>query len=263
MLHNEPNFFVGAPCVRVQLPHPVHARLLVCFAVVFFRRRSIVIVWHVGSGDNKMFVRPSEAVCAHVVLILLEHDGSARDEEALIVRMDSSAVAAASPFLRTLPQAHITDLKLCLHVPAQEVVDARAQDAWPACEQGVNSVGHREDGVRAKHVVVVYGREAIPDIVHYNLNGTGKKRMGGGGGDETIPEAAPVPHVNTGLKMKELKKIKVGFVKKHTKELYSDHPYRISHIINGSHETNVVRDGIVQVSLEEHIHIRVNAATNQ
>ena len=37
----------------------------------------------------------------------------------------------------------------------------------------------------------------------------------------------------------------------------------VSYLIDGSHEANIIRNGIVQVGLEEYIHIGIDTTTNQ
>mmetsp|Transcript_30092 Transcript_30092/g.63864 ORF Transcript_30092/g.63864 Transcript_30092/m.63864 type:complete len:422 (-) Transcript_30092:235-1500(-) len=235
-LDHDPNLLVGPPRVRVQLPHPVHPRLLVGLAVVLLRRGAVVVVWHVRGGHDEVPVGPREAVRPHVVLVLGQDDGPARDEEARVVGKDRGdvvlVVASAATGPLGLPQVHVPYLELGLHVPSQQVVDPGAEDAGAAGEQRVDRVRHGEHRVWAKHVVVVHGREAVAYVVDDDLNGAGEEGMAWGGGDEAVPEAAAVADLDAGL-------------------------------IDGGHESDIVRDGVVQIGFEEHVHVGVDAAANE
>mmetsp|Transcript_21090 Transcript_21090/g.38129 ORF Transcript_21090/g.38129 Transcript_21090/m.38129 type:complete len:200 (-) Transcript_21090:2337-2936(-) len=195
-------------------------------------RRTIIIIGHVRSGNNEVTVRPREAMRAHVILVLFEDDGSAWDEEAWIIGADRHIVVVSAitdtalggiprlleqgPF--TPPNIHIPNIKFRLHMPPQKIINTRAKDAWSTRKQGIDRVGHGEDGVGTEHIVVIDGGEAVANVVNDNFDGAGEEGVAGGGGDEAVPEAASVSDFDAGL-------------------------------IDRSHETNIIRNGIVQVGL--------------
>lgn len=109
---------------------------------------TIIIVGHVRGSNDEMTVRPSEAVRAHVILVLFEDDGPAGDEKALIVGCYIIVVAIAttlgggilssSPFL--LPDINIANREFRLHMPPQQVINARSQNTRSASEERINRV---------------------------------------------------------------------------------------------------------------------------
>mmetsp|Transcript_30985 Transcript_30985/g.92856 ORF Transcript_30985/g.92856 Transcript_30985/m.92856 type:complete len:539 (+) Transcript_30985:607-2223(+) len=130
------------------------------------------------------------------------------------------------------PRIDVPGLEGRLGMTPQEGVDRHPQHARSGREENVERVGNAQLGIRTEHVIHVDGGETIPNVVHDRLDRLGQKGMSRSGGDEAVPEAHPMPD---GL---------AGFVQR-------------------GHETDVPRNGRVEVGLQQYVHVGVHTPVDQ
>ena len=158
---------------------------------MLLRRRTVVVIGHVGGGNDEMTVCPRKAMRAHVILILLKNYSPARNEETRIVGTYASRLG--------LPNIDVANLKFGLHVTFQEVVNSTAEDAGSAGEERIHCMRNRENRVGTEHIIVIHGGETITNVVNDYLDGAREEGMAGSGRDEAVPQAAAVSDLVAGL----------------------------------------------------------------